>query len=135
MKRGQITDGKSPSGKRRLTDAVIESFQVYYGKAIRENTDNVDKMRPAVWATYLHKISRDDQPRHELCPSGQDSWCGYQRALVTLEKYTHKHSVPEVVMKEIKSIFRDLPSKELLKKCVHGRTQNFNESLNNVIWT
>lgn len=126
-KRGQkLVDGKSLSGKGRLTDAVIDSFQVYYGKAIRENTDNVDKMRSAVWATYLHKISRDDQPRHELCPVGEDSWCGYQRALVTGESYTHKHSVPEVVMKEIKSIFRDLTSIELLKKCVHGRTQNFN---------
>lgn len=66
-KRGQkLADGKSLSGKGGLTDAVIDRFQVYYGKAIRENTDNVDKMRSAVWAIYLHKVSRDDQPRHEL---------------------------------------------------------------------
>lgn len=135
MRGKKLADGKTLGGKGRLTDAVIDSMQVYYGKAIRENTDDVEKMISAVWAIYLHKISMDDKPRHELCPKGENSWCGYQRALVTGEEYSHKHSVPEDVMKELKTIFRDLTSKELLKKCVHGRTQNFNESLNNVIWT
>lgn len=134
--RGQkLSDGKSLSGRGRLTDAVIDSLQVYYGKAIRENTEDVEKMRSAVWATYLHKISSDEQPRHELCPEGENSWCGYKKALISGDTYSHKHSVPEVVMKELKTTFRDLTNTELLKKCVHGRTQNFNESLNNVIWT
>lgn len=38
-------------------------------------------------------------------------------------------------MKPIKPIFRDLSESNLLKKCFHGRTQNCNEALNNVIWT
>ena len=32
-------------------------------------------------------------------------------------------------------IFRDLCNTKLLEKCVHGRTQNSNESLVSVIWT
>lgn len=38
-------------------------------------------------------------------------------------------------MAEIKPIFRDLAHPELLRKCLHGGTQNPNESINNVIWS
>ena len=34
----------------------------------------------------------------------------------------------------IKPIFKDLSSDELLSKCLHGKTQNANESINNIIW-
>lgn len=37
-------------------------------------------------------------------------------------------------MVEIKSIYRALTQTELLKKCLHGHTQNPNESFNNVVW-
>ena len=35
---------------------------------------------------------------------------------------------------KIMHIFRDLGSEELLRKCLHGTTQNNNEALNGVIW-
>ncbi|GFT94857.1 uncharacterized protein TNCV_1471721 [Trichonephila clavipes] len=35
----------------------------------------------------------------------------------------------------IKKVFRDLSSPELLSRCLHGKTQNCNESLNSVIWS
>lgn len=38
-------------------------------------------------------------------------------------------------MDEIKPIFRDLAHPDLLRKCLHGKTQNACESLNNVIWS
>jgi hypothetical protein len=38
-------------------------------------------------------------------------------------------------MDELKPVFRDLSSVGLLKRCLHGKTQNPNESLNSVIWT
>lgn len=38
-------------------------------------------------------------------------------------------------MNFIKPIFIDLSKPELLEKCVAGKTQNVNESLNNVIWS
>lgn len=37
-------------------------------------------------------------------------------------------------MDVIKPIFRDLADTNLLKKCLHGRTQNPNECVNSVIW-
>lgn len=38
-------------------------------------------------------------------------------------------------MQEIKYIFIDLTDKGLLEKCLHGKTQNPSESLNNIIWS
>lgn len=37
-------------------------------------------------------------------------------------------------METIKPVFQDLAAPQLLKKCIHGQTQNPNESLNSVIW-
>ena len=34
----------------------------------------------------------------------------------------------------VKPIFKDLSSDELLSRCLHGKTQNGNEALNNIIW-
>ncbi|GFT20984.1 uncharacterized protein TNCV_3131321 [Trichonephila clavipes] len=34
----------------------------------------------------------------------------------------------------MRPVFRDLANPELLKKCLHGGTQNPNENVNNVIW-
>jgi hypothetical protein len=35
-------------------------------------------------------------------------------------------------MDEIEPVFRDLASEDLLKKCLHGRTQNTSESVNSL---
>lgn len=35
----------------------------------------------------------------------------------------------------VKPIYRDLSHPDLLKKCLHGKTQNCNESFNNSVWT
>ncbi|GFT99861.1 uncharacterized protein TNCV_749171 [Trichonephila clavipes] len=35
----------------------------------------------------------------------------------------------------MRPIFRDLSHPDLLKKCLHGKTQNPNESFHNVIWS
>ena len=37
-------------------------------------------------------------------------------------------------MTMIKPIFEELSTDELLLKCLHGQTQNANESLNNMVW-
>ena len=91
-------------------------------------------MKQAVWAVYYHKISTDACPHHGFYPKGIDSWCKYERSLTTKEKYTHKNSLAMPVIEAIKPVFQDLANIELLKKCLHGRTQNPNESVNNVIW-
>ena len=38
------------------------------------------------------------------------------------------------VVKALKPILLELPDNKLLKKCLHGKTQNANESFNAMIW-
>ena len=63
-------------GAGKLTDALIKELTMYYGLAIRrmQNSD-VESMKNEIQATYFHKISTDDEPRHEFCSS---SWCWWQ---------------------------------------------------------
>lgn len=68
MKKVKLSDNLPIGGRNRLTDAVIDQLQTYYGKAIRKNTNSLEKMREAVWAIYWHKYSTNEKPFHGLCP-------------------------------------------------------------------
>lgn len=136
-KKQKLDDGKSLGGKNRLTDKKIDQIQSYYGKAIKANKNNLEGMRRAVWAIYCHIGSSDENPEHRLCPEGKESWCKYNKAVAEKKPLTglHKNTVPQAIMKAIKPTFRALAQRDLLKKCLHGTTQNVNESFNSVIWT
>ncbi|XP_069690036.1 uncharacterized protein [Periplaneta americana] len=130
----KLHDGRTLGGKGGLTKAQIDKIQNYYGLGIRRHPNNLAAMKKAIWAIYFHKLSTDSSPQHGLCPSGPDSWCKYNRAAITGVVHKHKNSLPESVMTTIKPIFRALSNEDLLKKCLHGKTQNPNESFNSVIW-
>lgn len=66
---------------------------------------------------------------HHLCP--ENSWCKYK---IDPENYKHKNGLPKCVVKFIEPVFQDLSDDALLQKCLHGKTQNNNESLNKIIW-
>lgn len=134
--RQELSDGKTIGGRGRLTGAAIKQISIYYGLAIRRNTGSLQKMKEAVWAVYFHLCSSNQEPAHGLCPKGVSSWCKFQKAKEANEHYDHDEHfhIPATVMSEIKPIFKDLSSPELLKKCLHGGTQNPSESLNNMIW-
>lgn len=133
----KLEDGKTLGGQKRLTGLMINEIQEYYGLAIIRNTDNLENMTNAVWSTFYHLSSTNEEPAHGMCPTGSESWCKYQKSLVTKETYDHnKHThLPKVVMEMIKPIFTDLSKPDLLRRCLHKGTQNPNESLNNIIWT
>ncbi|XKL59926.1 hypothetical protein PGB90_000942 [Kerria lacca] len=133
----KLSDGKTIGGKCRLTDALINKIQLYYGRAIRAHTDDVEDMKRAVWAIYFHLWSSNQRPLHGLCPKGSESWCKYQKAVASNEVYQHdKHGhYPDTIMDEMKQIFKDLANVDLLQKCLHKATQNANECVNSIIWT
>ncbi|GFX74077.1 uncharacterized protein TNCV_490411 [Trichonephila clavipes] len=134
--RGQkLSDGKPLCGRNRLTEAEIDRLQAYYGLAIRRNLSSVKGMQQAIWAIFLHKLSTDEKPQHGFCPSDTDTWCKFKKAELLGETYHHKNSLPVDVVEAMRPVFRDLANPELLKKCLHGGTQNPNESVNNVIWS
>lgn len=128
-----LSDGLKIGGKKgRLTDAAIDSLQNYYGLAIRRNPNDLDKMKKDVWAIFLHKASTDEKPQHSFC---DESWCKYTQAKKENKTYEHKNSLDQAVIEVIKPTFRSLAHPDLLKKCLHGRTQNVNESFNGVLWS
>ncbi|GFS66408.1 uncharacterized protein TNCV_3856661 [Trichonephila clavipes] len=136
MNRGKkLSDGKSISGKNRLTDKFIDTITTYYGNAIRQNNSSVSDMRQAIWAIYCHYRSTDEEPMHHFCPIGDTSWCKYKKAVATnsISLFKHKNIVPIAVMDEIKPIIAELSAPKLLKKMCGGKTQNANESFNSTV--
>ena len=131
----KLADGKTIGGAGRLTVPLMDSMQNYYGDAIRRNKGNVDGMVRAVQSTLLHLNSTDAQPRHHLCPSGADSWCGWQRTKANKERYHHtKAPIPPAIVTLLEPIYARLGSRALLEKCKAGYTQNANVGLHNIVW-
>lgn len=130
-----LSDGKPI--RSRLSDKKIDELQTYYSNAIRDNCTDLNKMKKAVWAIYFHKISTDENPNHGLCPAPPETWCKYRKAEEKneLATFTHKNSIPVSVMEVLKPDFKHLANPDLLKRCLHGKTQNVNEAFNNVVWT
>ena len=130
-----LDDGKPIGGRGRLTDNVIDSMQVYYGKAIRNNTHSVKAMQDAIWAIWYHMQSTDKNPDHSRCPVGKDSWCGFQRDVAKkTSTYTRKNPLSKAVATAIYPVFEALTAEALLSGCLHGGTQNQNEAFNALIW-
>ena len=75
-----------------------------------------------------------------MCPVGQESWCFFQKDIAfgrpprPHRKMKVKMSLPEQAIQDIRTIYVNLTSEELLSRCIQGRTQNLNESFNSKIW-
>lgn len=136
-KKGQkLSDGRLLSGKNRLTRKIMNAMQTYYGMAIRQNVNSLYQMKKAVIAILFHcseNVSMEE--RHKFCPRTAESWCKFQADQVT-NKTTYKPNItiPVAIKNELMPIFKSLSADSLLEKCLHGQTQNVNESLHRVIW-
>ena len=124
------------SGKGELTETIINSLQNFYGRAIRENTDQLYKMKKSIGAILWHCTNFKDKVfRHRFCPPGADSWCGFKKDEANETKNYQSHiNIPEWIHQIIRPTFMSLADETLLSKCLHGQTQNANESINQVIW-
>ena len=119
----------------KLTYAIIDKLQNYYGIVVRANPNNLEGLQKAIRATLFHVASSKDDNNHSQCPTGASSWCKFNRDIFTGET-THKHGsgLPVETRKLLIPIYNELSSNELLQKCLHGKTQNQNESFNAMIW-
>ncbi|GFU68604.1 uncharacterized protein TNCV_1125901 [Trichonephila clavipes] len=126
---------KGLGGKGKLTDDLINKLQNYYGIAIRSNIGNLENMQSAVIAAFFHCCSSNHQPKHGQCPVGDESWCKFQRAKASNIVYQDKSlDLPQNIVNTIKPVYMDLCDRNLLKKCLQGKTQNPNESFNAILW-
>ena len=129
-----MSDGKKLRCIGRLTDKWINKLQNYYGLAIRQNTDNLFNMRKAVGAVLYHSsVASTSEARHRFCTNDSE-WCKYRLAEKDGKPFDEKPGLPAVIRDKIMPMFRDLSSEDLLRKCLHGNTQNNNEGLNAFIW-
>ena len=98
---------KGLGGKGKLTDAVIDKLQNYYGIAIRSNVGDLKGMQSAVLASLFHVASSKDNNYHIHCPTGPNSWCNFNldRQNGTSE-YKPGPGLPmDILVKHIKPIF------------------------------
>ena len=84
----KLKDGKVLAGNGRLTDEEIDQLQQYYGLTIRQHLISVEAMKKVIWETYFHKLSSDDEPQHQLCPTHSDTCYKHNKGQQKCEKYT-----------------------------------------------
>ena len=126
---------KNLGGRGKLTNSTIDKLQNYYGIAIRSNANDLEGMKKAVHATLFHVASSTKNNWHTHCPTGKDSWCRFNRDKATGKStYRPGPGLPMEVIKHLKPIYEELSADVLIRKCLHGQTQNQNESLNCMIW-
>ncbi|XP_065650235.1 uncharacterized protein LOC136078392 [Hydra vulgaris] len=97
-------------GRGRLTDATIDQLQNFFGVAIRQNTGNLDAMKSAALATFFTDKAN------------------------STNTYKPGPGLPLEVVYKIRPVFEELTKEDELKKCLHGKTQNANESFHGKIW-
>ena len=94
-------------------------------------------MKRAIFSTLRHCKSSDVKPQHSTCPTGENSWCFYNRAIARKQPVpSHKRMssyLREDVVCKMVLVYKKLVSDEVLQKC-KGETQNANECLHSVIW-
>ena len=127
--------GKVTKAKSRLTASVIDKLQNYFGIALRSNVGDLQKMQDAILASLFHVASSENDNFHVYFPRTHESWCQYQRdAINNTNLYTPGAGISDDVIAVIKPAYADLTKPEILQKCLHGLTQNPNESFNSTIW-
>jgi hypothetical protein len=131
------TPATSLPDKGRFEKEMVPKLQNYYGKAIKQNHQYVDAMHEAIWASFHHMSSTDGKHNHSLCPKGKTSWCFFQQAQAKGEvpgKHPEHDHLPAVVSKGLMPIYEKMANKDLLQRCVAGKTTNPNEAIHNVLW-
>ncbi|GFT81712.1 uncharacterized protein TNCV_3675181 [Trichonephila clavipes] len=92
-------------------------------------------MQRAVIAAFYHCCSGKSNPMHGQCPLGSESWCAYQRAQSAGKVFYDKNAgLSKNIINKIKPTYLQLCDQNLLRKCLHGKTQNANEAFNGCLW-
>ena len=131
---GKVVGGR---GKGKLTKARMKRWSSYYRKAISDNVGDVDGMNKNIWAILYHSSSTEDDPKHQYCPEGEDSWCFYQKALAAGSPTTpppEHDPISEEMAVDLIHEFECLSDKDRLERCCRNMTQNGNESFNGQVW-
>ena len=133
----KLADGKGLSGKGRLTLARIDAIQIFFGKAIRKNKCNAQNKAKEIWAILDRCSSTVDQPKHDKCPKGENSWCPYQRNISTGQRTYRpaKWPLTKAIVNVLHPLFIRLTNEGFRDGCKKGSTQNSSKSFNSLVWS
>lgn len=128
-------------GHSRLTDSVINRLTYYFGISVRRRADTTpEEMRNDIMSSFYHCSSTDENPKHNLCPKSEESWCFYQKAL-SKGNTPPSHSTMKIKfrldpegLRLVEDVYKRLTTDDMMTRCLRGKTQNPNESLHHRIW-
>ena len=134
LKKSVKVRGGKGGGGGGLNYAMVDKLKNYYGICIRRNVGkDIAAMKSAVWAGFLHIASSKNRMLPN--PVSQAKTVGYQSYVANkTEFFKHGPGLSDTVIKHIKPILVQLSNDSLLQKCIHGKTQNQNESFKVTIW-
>ena len=97
---------------------------------------SVYTMKKNIIALLNHSIQNEDPTKqHRFCPVGENSWCKWQQdCAMGTSMYKGDDCLPPVFLELLKPTFMHLSDSKLLERCVRGKTQNNNESINSLVW-
>ena len=134
-KKGTLSDGKTLSGKGCLTDKMINKLQNYFGITIRQcEGKRVLEMKKAIGADLFNCSEASNLGTKHIKSVHKNLIVGANIKLISTTIRQHMKINQGRVRELIKPIFVDLNNYEIPKKCLHGKTQNNNELINNLIW-
>ena len=97
--------------------------------------DDFENMKKSIWVIFKHIIKDDSKSMEEPRSQTTDMWFKFWHKKIHGSKtYEGVNRLPNVFLKELKPIFTRLSDDALLKRCLHGLTQNQNEAINGVLW-
>jgi hypothetical protein len=94
----------------------------------------------AAFYHYIKTKNNDEELQHEFCPKTNDTWCFYQKSKLlsitedTKTKKKNQTYLDPVFRDLLRPMIDKLSSRQLLRRCLRGITQNSNESLNSIVW-
>ena len=90
---------------------MIDSMQVYYGKAIRDNIHSIEMPQESTDGNIIHSESMHKDPQKSFYPEGKDSWCGFQRDFANgTNEYSNNHPLQAAAADAIEPVFIALRS-------------------------
>ena len=123
------------SGRGKITQEKIRQLSNYYAAGLKDGAPDTVQMKRNVFASVMHMVSTDEDPRHRFCPDGEKSWCFFNRAKALHETpREHRPTLTREVMEKLLPVYERLSNPDLLQRCSRMKTQNANECFNAQVW-
>lgn len=104
------------------------------------NLGDPKAIKTSIFATLDHCHSTDNEPRHQNCPEGENSWSFFQKDKANNKvPRKHKDAIKTTINRTVYNhglpLYHRLLTDNLLNRCSCGQMQNANESLHGLIWS